>query len=109
MKPKDVKDDTFIENVEEINKKDTEFKIGDHAIISKYKNVFTKSYLPNWSEEIFVINKVKNTVPWTYLINELNGEEVKGSFYEKELQKTDQKELQIEKVIKNKGDQMERL
>ena len=103
MKPKDVKDDSFIENVEEINKKDPEFKIGDHAIISKYKN------LPNWSEDFFVINKVKNTVPWTYLINDLNGEESKGSFYEKELQKTDQKELRIEKVIKNKGDQMERL
>ena len=106
MKPKDVKDYSFIENVEEINKKDPKFKIGDYVRISKYKNIFSKCYLPNWSEEIFIINKVKNTVPWTYLINDLNGEEIKGSFYEKELQKTDQKEFRIEKVIKKKGNKL---
>ena len=106
MKPKDVKDYSFIENVEEINKKDPKFKIGDYVRISKYKNIFSKCYLPNWSEEIFIINKVKNTVPWTYLINDLNGEEIKGSFYEKELQKTDQEEFRIEKVIKKKGNKL---
>ena len=68
--------------------------------ISKYKNIFAKGYTPNWSEEVFVVNKLQNTVLWTYLINDLNGEEIKGSFYEKELQKTDQKEFRIEKVIK---------
>ena len=68
--------------------------------ISKYKNIFDKGYTPNWSEEVFVVNKLQNTVLWTYLINDLNGEEIKGSFYEKELQKTDQKEFRIEKVIK---------
>ena len=56
----------------------------------------------NWSEEVFVISKIKNTVPWTYVINYLNGEEIIGTFYEKQLQKTNQKELRIEKVIKRK-------
>ena len=104
MKPTDVKDDSFIEYIEESNKKDPKFKIGDHVRISKYKNIFAKGYLPNCSEEVFVINKVQNSVPWTYLINDLNGGEIKGSFYEKELQKTDQKEFRIEKVIQKKGD-----
>ena len=53
--------------------------------------------MPNWSEEVFVIKKVKNTVPWTYVINDLNGEKIIGTFYEKELQKTNQKEFRIEK------------
>ena len=103
MKPKDVTNNKFIEYVEETNQKDPKFKIGDHVSISKYKNIFAKGYLPNWSEEEFVVNKVQNTVPWTYLINNLNGEEIKDSFYEKELQKADQKEFRIEKVTKKKG------
>ena len=85
MKPKNVKDDSFTEYFEESNKKDPKFKRSDHVRISKYKNVFVKGYTPNWSEEVFVVNKIHNTVPWTYLINDLNGEEIKGSFYEKEL------------------------
>ena len=72
--------------------------------MSKYKNIFAKGYTPIWSEEVFVINKIKNTVPWAYAISDLNGEEITGSFYEKELQKTSQKEFRIEKVIKRKGD-----
>ena len=56
--------------------------------------------MPNWSEEVFVIKKVKNIVPWTYVIDDLNGEEITGTFYEKELQKTNQEEFRIEKVIK---------
>ena len=106
MKPKDASDDSFIEYSEETNEKDPKFKVGNNVRISKYKNIFAKSYTPNWSEEVFVVNKVQNTVPWTYLINDLNGEEIKGSFYEKELQKTDQKEFRIEKVIKKKGDKL---
>ena len=106
MKPKDVKNDTFIENVEENNEKGPEFKVGDNVRISKYKNIFAKGYTPNWSGEVFVVSKVQNTVPWTYLINDLNGEEIKGSFYEKELRKTDQKEFRIEKVIKRKGNKL---
>ena len=103
MKPKDVADYSFFEYSEETNEKDPQFKVGDDVRISKYKNIFAKGYTPNWSEEVFVVNKVQNTVPWMYLINDLNGEEIKGSFYEKELQKTDQKEFRIEKVIKRKG------
>ena len=106
MKPKDVRDDYFTEYIEGTIKKNSKFKIGDHVRISTYKIIFAKGYTPNWSEEIFVINKVQNTVTWTYLIDDLNGEEIKGSFYEKELQKTDQKEFMIEKVIKKKGDKL---
>ena len=62
--------------------------------------------MPNWSEEVFVISKIKNTVPWTYVINDLNGEEIIGTFYERELQRTNQKEFRIEKVIKRKGNQL---
>ena len=62
--------------------------------------------MPNWSEEVFVIKKVKNTVPWTYVIKDLNGEEIIGTFYEKEWQKTNQEEFRIEKVIRRKGDKL---
>ena len=106
MKPVYVKDNTYIDFEKEVNNKDPKFKIGDHVRISKYKNIFAKGYTPNWSEEVFVIKKVKNTVPWTYVINDLNGEEIIGTFYEKELQKTNQKEFRIEKVIKRKGDKL---
>ena len=60
----------------------------------------------NWSKEVFVISKIKNTVPWTYVINDLSGEEIVGTSYERELQKTDQIELRIEKVIKRKGNKL---
>ena len=103
MKPADVKDNTYINAGKEINNKDPKFKVGDHVKISKYKNIFAKGYMPNWSEEVSVIKKVKNTVPWTYVINDLNGEEITGIFYEKELQKTNQEEFRIEKVIRRKG------
>ena len=106
MKPVDVKDNTYIDFKKEVNDKDPKFKVDDHVRISKYKNIFAKGYGPNWSEEIFVIKKVKNTVPWTYIINDLNGEEVIGTSYEKELQKTNQREFGIEKVIKRKGDKL---
>ena len=106
IKPIDVKDNTYINADKEINNKDPKFKVCDHVRISKYKNIFTKGYIPNWSEEVFVIKKVKNTVPWTYVINDLNGEEITGTFYEKELQKTNQEEFRIEKVIKRKGDKL---
>ena len=106
MKPKDVTSNSFVEYSEKTNKKSPNFKIGDPVRVSQYKNVFTKGYTPNWSEKVFVVNKVQNTVLWTYLIYDLNGEEIKGSFYEKELQKTNQKEFRIEKVIKKKGDKL---
>ena len=91
MKPIDVTDDSYAECNEDSNKRNPKFKVGDHVRISKYKNIFAKGYAPNWSEEIFVIEKAKNNVPRTYVINDLNGEEITGSFYEKELQKTNQK------------------
>ena len=106
MKLVDVTDDTYIHFEKEVNDKDPKFKVDDHVRISKYKNIFAKGYTPNWSEEFFVISKIKNTVLWTYIINDLNGEEIIGTFYEKELQKTNQKEFRIEKVIKRKGDNL---
>ena len=106
MKPVDVKDNTYIDFKKEINDKDPKFKVGDHVRIAKYKNIFAKGYTPNWSEDVFVDSKIKNTVPWTYGINDLNGEEIIGAFYEKELQKTNQQKLTIEKVIKRKGEKL---
>ena len=87
MKP-DVKDNTNIDFKKESNYKDPKFKVGYHVRFSKYKNIFSKGYMPNWSEEIFVFSKIKNTVPWTYLLNDLNDEEIIGTFYENELQGT---------------------
>ena len=104
MKPINVTSDFYAEYNKDFNKKDPKFKVGDHVRISKYKNIFAKGYAPNWSEEVFVVSKIKNTVPWTYVINELNGEEITGSFYEKELQKPSQEKFKIEKVLKRKGD-----
>ena len=106
MKPIDVKDNTYLDSKKEVNNKDPKFKVGDHVRISKYKNNFAKGYTPNWSEEVFIVSKIKNTVSWAYVINDLNGEEITGTFYEKELQKTNQKEFRIEKVIKRKGDKL---
>ena len=105
-KPIDVKDNTYIDFKREVNDKDPKFKVGNHVNISKYKNIFAKGYTPNWSEEVFVIKKVKNTVPWTYVITDLKGEEIIGTFYEKELQKTNQQKFRIEKIIKTKGDKL---
>ena len=104
MKPVDVKDNTFIDFKKEVHDKVPKFKVGDHVRISKYQNIFAKGYTPNWPEEDFIISKIKNTVPWTHVINDLNDEEITGAFYEKELQKTNQQEVRKEKVIKRKGD-----
>ena len=91
MKPVDVKLNTYTDSSKIINDNNLEFKIGDTVRISKYKNIFAKGYTPNWFEEVFVIKKVKNTVPWTYVINDLKGEETVGLFYKNKLQKTNQK------------------
>ena len=95
MKPVNVKDNTYVDFKKEINEKDPKFKVGNHVRISKYKNIFAKGYTPNWSEEVFVVSKIKNTVPWTYLINDLYEEKIILTFYEKELQKTNQQEFRI--------------
>ena len=71
---------SFAEYNEESNEKDPKFKVGDHVRISKNKNIFAKGYAPNWSEEIFVIKQIKNTVLWTYVISDLNVEEIFDSF-----------------------------
>ena len=102
MRPIDVKSNTYIDSSNDINDKNPKFKIGDNVRISKYKNIFAKGYPTNWSEEVFVIKKVKNTVSWTYIISDIKEEEIVGAFYEKELQKINQKEFRVEKVIKKK-------
>ena len=87
MKPMDVKDNERV-YIDEHNEKDSKFKIGDRVRISKFKNIFAKGYTPNWSKEIFIVDKINDTVPYTYNIKDLNGEKIIGSFYDKELQKT---------------------
>ena len=106
MKSTDVGDDSFAEYNKESNGKGPKLNIDDHVSVSKYKYIFAKGYTPNGSEEIFVVKKIKNTVPWTYVISNLNGEEIVGSLYENELQNTDQKQFRLEKVIKRKGNKL---
>ena len=86
-KPINVTSDSYAEYNEDSNEKDPKFKVGDRVIISKYKSIFAKGYTQNWSEKVFVISKIKNTVPWTYVISSLNGEETTGTFYEKDCKK----------------------
>ena len=100
MKPIEVKDNTYVDSIKEISDKDPKFKVSDHIRISKHKNSFGKGYTPSWSEDVFVIKEVKNTVLWTYVINNLNGEEIMGTFYEKKLQKTNQQGFRIEKWLR---------
>ena len=88
------------------NKKKAKFKVGDRVRISKYKNIFTKGYMPNWTEEVFTIKQVKNTEPWTYVIEDLQGNTIDGTFYEAELQKTNQEVFRVEKVLKRKGNKL---
>ena len=106
MKPIDVISDSYAEYNENSNEKYLKCKTGDHVRVSKYKNIFAKGYTQNQLEETFVVSKIKNTVPWTYAISDLNIETISGMFYEKELQKTNQKEFRIEKMIKRKADKM---
>ena len=93
MKPIDVTSDAYVEYNEDSKKKDPKFKAGDHVRIFKHKNVFAKGYAPNWSEKIFIVSKIKNTVLWTYFISDRNDEEIVGTFYEKELQKPNQEKF----------------
>ena len=91
MKPIDVTSDSYAEYNEDSNKNEPKLKVGDHVRISKYKIIFATGYTQNWPEEVFIISNIKNIVPWTYVISDLNDEPITGSFYEKELQKTSQK------------------
>ena len=79
----DVQSSTYIDSSQENNLKNPKFKIGDIVKKSKYKNIFAKGYTPNWSQDVFVIKKVKNTVPWTSVVNDFNGEEIVLTFYKK--------------------------
>ena len=106
MKPVDVEDKAYIDSGKKDNGKNPKFQVGDYVRISKYENIFAKGYTPNWSEEVFMITEVKNTVPWTYVISDLNGKEIIGTFYEKKLQKTNRQKLREEKVIRRKGDKL---
>ena len=83
MKPMDIKSSTYIDSSKETNDKETKFKIGDIVRISKYINTFGNGYTPNWSEEFSGNKKIKNAVPWAYVINNFNGEKIVGTFYKK--------------------------
>ena len=87
MKPIDVKNNKRV-YIDEHNEKDSKFKVGDRVRIARYKNIFAKGYAPNWSSEIFIVDKINDTVPYTYNLKDLNDKEIIGSFYDKELQKT---------------------
>ena len=102
MNPIDVNLSKYIVLGIESNKKVPKFEVGDHVRISKYKNIFAKVFTPNCSKEVFVIKKVKNTAPWTYAIEDLNRNKIIETFYQKELQKPNQEEFRIAKVIKKK-------
>ena len=95
MKQVDVNSDSYAEYNEDSNKKDPKLKVGHGVRISRHKSIFAKRYTQNWSEEVLVISKIKNTVPWTYVISDLNGEEITGTFYKQELQKTNLKKFRI--------------
>ena len=88
MKPIDVGDNNKRVYIDEHNEKDSRFKVGDRVRISRHKNIFAKGYTPNWSKEVFIVDKVNDTVPYTYNLKDLNDEEIIGSFYDKELQNT---------------------
>ena len=87
MKPIDVGHNKRV-HIDEHNEKDSKFNVGDRVRISKFKNIFVKGYTPNWSREIFIVDKINDTVPYTYNLKDLSGEEIIGSFYDRELQKT---------------------
>ena len=106
MKPVNVKSWTYLDFDKKTNKRDPKFKVDDPERLSKYKNIFATAYVPNWSKEVFVITKVKNNLPWTYVISDLKGKEIFETFYEKELQSTNQIQFRKEKVIKREGNKL---
>ena len=87
MKPIDIGDNKRV-HIDKHNEKDSRFKVGDRVRISRYKNIFAKGYTPNWSKEIFIVDKINDTVSYTYNLKDLNDEEIIGSLYDKELQKS---------------------
>ena len=101
MKPIDVTSDSYAECNKDFNEKDPKFKVCGRVRISKYKSIFAKAYTQNWSE-VFVVSKIKNTVPWTYVISDLNGEPITGKFYEEEFQKNKSKRIENRKSNQKK-------
>ena len=100
MKPVDVKSNTYIKSGKEINNKDPKFKIGDTIRISKYQNIFTKGYVPDWSKEVFVIKNVKNTMPWCHghmLLVILTVKNLLKRFTKKNCKKQIKKNLELKK------------
>ena len=93
IKPVDVKGNTYIDFCKEVHDKYPKFKVGDDVRISKNKKIFAKGYTPNWSEGVFVIKKVKNTVSWTYVISNLNDEKLLEHFMQKNCKKQINKNL----------------
>ena len=107
MKSFDIETGTHVDLHIEEDDADPKFKVGDHIRISKYKNIFAKDYIPNCSEEVIVIKKLKNTVPMKYLVKYLHGKEAVGTFYEKLLQKTNQTVFRVKNEIKKTGDKLD--
>ena len=97
MKPVGVKLSTYIDFNKENNKEDPKFKVGGHIRISKFKNIFVKGYIPNWSEKFFVIEKVKITIPWTFVISDLMVKKLLQRFTEKICKKQIKQSLELKK------------
>ena len=106
IKPIDVTPNSYAEYNGDSNKKILNLKLVIMLRFQNRKNIFAKGITPNWWEGVFVVSKIKNTVPWTYVISDLNGEAITESFYEKELPKTNQEKFRIEKLLKRKGDKI---
>lgn len=92
----------IISKTRSILKTKTKFKVGDKVRISRTKTIFEKGYLPNWSEELYVVDEVQKTFPVTYKLKDTLGELIEGSFYQQELQKSQQEIYRVEKVIRKK-------
>ena len=95
MKSVDVKSNTYTDFNKENNEEDPKFKFGDHVNISKYKSVFAKGYVANWSEKVFVIRKVKNAMSWKCVISDFNSEEIVGLFYKKNYEKQFKRSIEL--------------
>lgn len=114
MKPKDVKSKEDVEFIKTLlNKRDSKkhreskFKVGDTVRISKFKKIFTKGYLPNWTNEVFKIYAIKPTKPVTFVLQDSNGEILKGGFYQEELSKSTTGDVYlVEKVLKRRGNKV---
>ena len=93
----------FIPYTQNIDTKAPKFSVGDRIKITKKKNVFEKGYTPRWTEEVSTVSKIQYTNPITYKITDSNGEEIQGTFYEQELQKTSQEIYRTEKIVLKRG------